>query len=206
MVQNFTGSVTLALMANPQVAALGGPVTVAATAGVAPFSGLSINTADALALDDEGFGYLVQATAAGLSAATASPVAVTPGAATQLAVSAPLGNALPGLPFGLFVMAEDQYGNVDPNFNGSVTIALGANPGAADLGGTLTATAAAGYASFQGLTLDALGSGYAIQAQSTGLASGTSAAFDVTFRPTDRDLTASQRHTDRNRLRPDRDG
>ena len=43
-----------------------------------------------------------------------------------------------GSGFGLVVTAEDGFGNVDPTFTGSVTLALANNPGGATLGGTLT--------------------------------------------------------------------
>jgi hypothetical protein len=58
----FTGNVTLAIANNPGGGVLSGTTTVAAANGVAVFSGLSISLA--------GVGYTLQATAAGLVAAT----------------------------------------------------------------------------------------------------------------------------------------
>ena len=48
-------------------------------------------------------------------------------------------------PFSLTVNAEDPFGNVDPTFNGSVTLTLASNPGSATLGGTLTVHAVMGW-------------------------------------------------------------
>src|SRR5262249_30717075 len=66
--------------------------------------------------------------------------------------------------------------NVDPNFNGSVTLALANNPGAAILGGKLTVQAAGGRATFNNLTLSRGGGGYTFVA-SSGLLSSSS-TFD----------------------------
>ena len=68
-----------------------------------------------------------------------------------------------GSGFGLVVAAEDPFGNVDSHFDGSVTVALANNPGGATLGGTLTATAQNGVATFSGLTLDQPGIGYTLR-------------------------------------------
>jgi hypothetical protein len=58
----FSGNVTLAIANNPGGGTLSGTTTVGAANGVAVFSGVSINLA--------GVGYTLQATAAGLVAAT----------------------------------------------------------------------------------------------------------------------------------------
>ena len=64
-----------------------------------------------------------------------------------------------GSGFGLVVTAEDAFGNVDPSFAASVTLALANNPNGATLGGTLTVNASTGVATFAGLTLDKAGTG-----------------------------------------------
>ena len=76
-------------------------------------------------------------------------------------------------PFSLTVHAEDPYGNVDPTFNGSVTLSLATNPGSATLGGTLNVKAVNGVATFSGLTINNPGMGYTLKASSTGLTAGT---------------------------------
>ena len=58
-----------------------------------------------------------------------------PAAATHLVISQPPGGVTAGMPFGLTLEAEDQFGNVDTNFNGSVAVALG-NGSTGSLSGT----------------------------------------------------------------------
>ena len=91
-----------------------------------------------------------------------------------------------GTPFGLTVDAEDSSGNIETSFNGTVTVALANNPGGATLGGTLTATASNGVATFSGLTLTTAASGYTLVVYSTGLSEAVTSAIAVT------PLTASQ--------------
>ena len=95
-------------------------------------------------------------------------------------LSLPTTDVLVGAPFRLPVDAEDPYGNIDPTFNGSVTLTLASNPGGAKLGGTVSAKAINGIVSFSGLTLSAGGTGDTLTATSAGLATGTSATFNVT--------------------------
>src|SRR5213080_2773199 len=52
------------------------------------------------------------------------------------------------------VTALDPAGNPVPGFTGSVTVALGNNPGGSTLSGTTTATAVGGVVTFSDLTLD----------------------------------------------------
>src|SRR5205814_10225627 len=60
-----------------------------------------------------------------------------------------------------------------------VALALGANPGGATLGGTLTVTSTAGVATFRGVWLDKAAGGYTLTASTVGMAPVTSAAFVV---------------------------
>ena len=85
-----------------------------------------------------------------------------------------------GSGFGLVVKAEDAFGNVDPTFTGSVTLALADNPNGATLGGTLAVNAGAGVATFAGLTLDKAGAGTTLRATGTGLSFATTSAITVT--------------------------
>ena len=80
---------------------------------------------------------------------------------------------------GTVVSAEDQFDNVDTAFSGSVTVALDNNPTGTTLGGTLTVGAVAGQATFSGLTLDAVGNGYTLQATASHLTPATTQSFDV---------------------------
>ena len=92
----------------------------------------------------------------------------TYGTASQLAVTAqPPDSVIAGDSFGVVVSAESPAGDVDPGFNGTMTISLASNPGGSTLGGTLTVTAVHGVGVFDGLTLDKPGSGYRFKITST---------------------------------------
>lgn len=92
----------------------------------------------------------------------------------------PPGSVTAGSSFSLVVAAENSLGNVDPTFNGSVTIALVNNPGGSTLGGTLTVTAVNGKATFSGLTLDKAGNGYTLLVSASGLTSAITNSLNVT--------------------------
>src|SRR5439155_22023375 len=62
----------------------------------------------------------------------------------------------------------------------SVTIAIQNNPGGGTLSGTATVAAAGGVATFSTLSINKTGTGYTLQATSTGLTAATSSAFDIT--------------------------
>jgi len=167
---SFSADVTIALPAGLSGATLGGTVTVAADHGVATFTGLT--------LAPPGL-YQLTASSTGLPSITTTTFAVTPAPATQLVGFPSTGVVLSGTPFSLIVNAEDGQGNVDPSFHGSITLTLQDNPGGATLGGTLVATAVDGTATFTGLTLDKTGSGFTLQASTTGLPTWISTPFDV---------------------------
>ena len=164
----FVGSVTVALASNPGGSTLGGTTNLTFSNGLANFSGLT--------LDEVGSNYTLEAASSGLAPATFFIPTVT-AAATQLVVtSPPPATVTAGSAFGLVIAAEDQYGNVDTAFDGSVTVALADNPGGSTLGGTTVVSFSNGLATFAGLTLDAAGSGYTFQAASSGLAPPTSSS------------------------------
>jgi hypothetical protein len=106
-------------------------------------------------------------------------------AATQVATGAPflavsfLSNVTVGAPFGLTVRAVAN-GLIDTQFTGDVTLSLGTNPNNASLGGTLTALAANGQATFSSLTLNKVANGDTLQATSPGLDTFASNPFNVT--------------------------
>jgi uncharacterized repeat protein (TIGR03803 family)/autotransporter-associated beta strand protein len=166
----YGGSVTVALVDASSGATLGGTLTMAAVNGVATFTDLNVNLAGS---------YALAITANDLDGTTANDIEVSPATATQLVVD-PMANVLNGWPFDLYALAEDPYGNIDPTFGGSVTVALASNPGGAILAGTLTGTAAGGTAYFPGLTLNGLSSGCTLTATAPGLATGTSLPFSIT--------------------------
>jgi hypothetical protein len=99
------------------------------------------------------------------------------------------------IPVAVSVAIRDQFGAVLTTSTAAVTIGLGANPGAATLGGTTTVNAAGGVATFTNLTLSAVGSNYTLVASSGSLAGATSSQFDVTLSLTDADGDSYSPHT-----------
>ena len=154
-------------------ATLGGPVDATAVGGVASFTGLSLEKA--------GSGYTLDVTSMGLSGETTSALSVTAAAASQLVTAAqPPASIIAGDPFSLSVEADDPYGNLATSFSGSISITLANNPAGDALNGMLTETAKAGFATFSGLSLDTVDSGYAIAAASSGLTATMTRSFSVT--------------------------
>jgi hypothetical protein len=104
-----------------------------------------------------------------------------PPAATQLAFTVQPATTVAGRAMApaIRVTARDAAGNISPTFTGAVKVTLGPNPGGSTLGGTITATAVNGVATFYDLRVDRGGSGYVLTASAAGLAAATSAPFDV---------------------------
>src|SRR5262249_49496374 len=73
----------------------------------------------------------------------------------------------------------DDDGQVVTRSKALVTLSLKANPGAATLGGTLTAAAVNGIATFSDLSLDKAGDGYVLLASSGSLPPVASGPFAV---------------------------
>lgn len=65
----------------------------------------------------------------------------------------------------------------------SVSLSILNNAGGGVLSGTTTVNAINGVATFSGISINAIGSGYTLQATSTGLASATSAVFSIISSP-----------------------
>ena len=169
----YTGTVALAIGANPGGSTLGGTVSGAAVAGVASFGTLTLNL--------PGTGYTLVASAAGLTSATSTTFNVTGGVPTQLAfvqqpTNATSGAAISPAPT---VQVRDANDNLVPTATDAVTVAIGTNPGGGTLGGTATANATAGVATFSGLSIDKAGTGYTLTASASGLSGATSSGFNI---------------------------
>ncbi|MGE3524646.1 MAG: Ig-like domain-containing protein, partial [Gemmatimonadales bacterium] len=119
--------------------------------------------------------------AAGLSPATSNPVTIGAGGGSKLAFIQQPANGTAGaaLAPAVTVAVQDANGNTVTSSTASVTLALGANPGGATLGGTLTVSAVNGIATFSTLTLNRTGQGYTLAASSSGLTGTTSSGFDI---------------------------
>ncbi|MGH7616771.1 MAG: beta strand repeat-containing protein, partial [Gemmatimonadaceae bacterium] len=101
------------------------------------------------------------------------------GVVARLAFRAPPANGLPGVVLApVQIELRDAAGNLTAAAN-AVTIALGANPGDATLGGTLTRTSSAGVATFDDLAIGAVANGYTLVASSAGVPSVTSSTFNI---------------------------
>src|SRR5439155_68392 len=173
-VPSFTGSVTVALATNPGGATLGGTTTVAAANGVATFSPLT--------LDKTGTGYALTATATGLTPTKIGRATCRERVETQVVAGAQTNNAVAGAAINPAVQltALDAVGNPVPSFTGSVTVALGTNPGGSTLSGTTTVAAVNGVARFGDLSANKTGTSYTLSATATGLTPTTSSGFNIT--------------------------
>jgi len=109
--------------------------------------------------------------------------------ATQLFVrTQPMSPLTAGTSFGLVVVVEDQNGNVDPSFDGMVSVAIFSGPGST-LGGTTTATVANGHlvhgvATFSNLTLTQSSSPVSLQVSSPGLMGTMTNPISIASPPT----------------------
>jgi hypothetical protein len=106
-------------------------------------------------------------------------VSVTPGPASKVSfMTQPVSGGY-GIAMSTSVAVTDQYGNLAPA-GPSRTITLATSSGMPALeGGTSRSVADGATATFPGLLIYGSGSGLTLTASSPGLASGTSAAFDV---------------------------
>jgi hypothetical protein len=173
-----TNSVTVAIGANPAGGTLSGTRTVAAVAGVASFSGLSI--------DNTGTGYTLAATSSGLTGATSGSFNITaPPVPTALGFVVQPSNAGVGSAITPPVQVEirDQTGARITTATNDVTLAIGTNPSGGTLSGTTTVAAVSGVATFSGLSIDQAGTGYRLAASSSGLTGASSSAFNINAAP-----------------------
>lgn len=170
-----TALVSLSLGNNPGGATLSGDASVNAVAGVATFSGLSLNRT--------GTGYTLVAASDGLAGITSTAFDVAPGAPATLSFVTQPGNTVAGdaISPAVQVSVRDAQGNLVAAPI-AVTMSIANNPGGATLGGTTTINSSGGTATFANLTLDLAGDGYTLQASGAGL-TATSAAFNVTPGP-----------------------
>ena len=173
-----TAAITLAIETNPGGSTLSGTVTVNAIAGVATFAGISLNRVAT--------GYKLNATSGSLAKAVSNAFSVTAGAATKVGYLVPPANAVAGATIApqVQVAIQDANSNTVTTSTANVTLAVGAGPTGAALGGTVTVAAVAGVASFANLTLTPASTGYTLTASSPSITSATSPAFTITANAT----------------------
>ncbi len=175
-VTGFTGNVDMSIGTNPASGTLSGTLTVAAIAGVATFSNLSIDKASA--------GYTLTATANAVNRASGT-FSIIAGTATQLVFTVqPVATAAgASVTPAVVVTARDAFNNNAASFANAVTVAItgGTGKAGATLSGTLTKPAVAGVVSFSDLSIDSVGTGYTLSATATGLVGAfASASFNIT--------------------------
>lgn len=157
---------------------LGGTLTATASAGVATFTNLSIDTA--------GAGFQLEFTSTPTLTTVQSVVFSVAGVAAQLAIVQQPGGAAPGVAFTQQPVIEvrDAAGVLVATDNATqvtVSITVGTGDASAVLSGTATVTAVNGVVTFAGLSIDLAGSGYTLDFDDGGaLTDVTSAAFNVT--------------------------
>ncbi len=159
--------------------------SVQAVDGVATFTGLRC-TSVSVGVFPPGIGIGISSP--GLDS-TDAEINVLPGTAKQLVIWSPFSvlhngavssSVLQNGKFTVIVQVEDSFGNVDSSFTGDVKLALENNPTNAKLAGTRTVKTIDGKATFSGLTINTVGTGYTLRASTGTLRSDTSAVFDVT--------------------------
>ena len=172
-----TAQIGLSLGSHPGDGTLNGDVSVSTVAGVATFTGLS--------LDRAGNGYTLVAKSPGLAGANSTAFDITAGSPATLAFVTQPGTTGAGeaISPAVQVAVRDAFGNLVTNASTSVTMSIGNNPGGATLGGTTTVSTSGGVATFGNLTLDRIGSDYTLIADASGLPPTTSNAFQVTAGP-----------------------
>lgn len=167
-------SITIALAPGVGVpgVTLDGTLTRRATAGVAVF--------DSLLLDTSGERVLV-AVAAGLDSALSGPFFVAPGPAARLSfLDQPLGVGAGTVLAPIHVGVFDRFGNMtDSTASVSVAIATGTGTPGAVLSGTLVRLPIGGMVTFDDLSVDRAGTTYRLVAAATALTGATSDPFDI---------------------------
>ena len=177
LVTSPSRNVTVAFGANPGGGTLSGTLTVASVNGLATFSTLSVDKAAA------GYTLVASSPSPGpaLTTATSTPFTVTAGPAAQLAFVQQPSNAPSGATISppVTVQLRDAAGNPVTSPERNITLALGANPGAGILSGTLTHLTSGGIATFSNLSIDKVGTGYTLVASLAPLTGATSTPFNI---------------------------
>ena len=162
----YTGNVSLSINSGP--GALGGTVMVAATAGVATFNNMTLDTIGAVVLAaDDAVTPLTQ----GLS----TSISVT---ADRFIITTQPVNTVAGVAIAnIVVEARDGNGNTDTSFTGMVTASLSSGTGT--LSGTTAVAAAAGVTTFSTLSINLIGT-KELTFTSAPLTAGISTTFSIT--------------------------
>ncbi len=165
----FAGVVSIDLAAASTSAQLFGTLTATAIAGVATFADLRFNSPNS--------GFVLAARASGLGGATSNAFAVVAGPARRIEFGTyPVFGATVGTLHQISVIARDAGGNIAPSFTGAVTLALAVAPAGATLGGTTTAAAISGMATFESILPTPVGT-YRLSAAAAGMTTVAGPSF-----------------------------
>lgn len=169
-VASATGAVTMAIGTNPGGGNLSGTTTVNAVNGVATFS--------TLAIDKAGTGYTLDASAAGLASTTSPAFDILTGGANRLVFVVEPTDRVVGQTFSpaIQVQVQDAGGNPVLTAGNSITLTSSVT---GTLSGTAVVNASGGTATFSNLAITRAGNAYTLTALASGVASRTSAPFDV---------------------------
>ncbi len=171
-------AITISLL----VPTLGGPgslatCTASTSSGVAKFTTCRVNT-------NSGLGYKLHAASTGLAAADSAAFNIFSGTPTKLVFSTQPGGGTGGTIWAQppVVQVQDVNSQIAiQDVSTPVTLAIGTNPSSGALACTTNPlTVANGVAAFAGCKIDKTGTAYTLTASSTGLASATSSAFNIT--------------------------
>ena len=118
---------------------------------------------------------------AGSYGVNSSVVAVLPGTASKLIISAQPTTATAGVAISpsIQITLQDAYSNTVTSTSKTVTLAIGTNPSSGSLSGTLTATTVNGIATFSNVSINKSGTAYTLTAAATGVSSATSSTFNI---------------------------
>jgi hypothetical protein len=169
---NATGSaasITLGLSGAPLFGTTG---SLAASSGLASFSGLSVQKA--------GSGYQLTAASGSLQPAISMPFAITAAAPVALAFAVQPRDGTAGQTWtpAVSVAILDRFGNQAGTSN-AISLELHDDAGSAALSGTTSTAAASGLAAFADLNVQRAGSGYTLLASAPPLLPATSAPFRI---------------------------
>ncbi len=172
--------ISLVIGTNPGSGTLSGGSAVTVAAGIATFPNVSI--------DLIGSGYtLVASSTPSFTAATSAGFTISPGLANHLAfVHGPSSTASgSSISPAVTVAIEDASGNIETgDTTTKISLAIGSNPSGGTLTGGSAVTVVSGTATFAGLSIDKVGTGYTLTASSTpAYTLATSTAFNITPGP-----------------------
>ena len=173
VITTSTSTITLAFGTDPSSgsATISGTTSVNAVAGIATFSGLSIDTVNT--------GYTFDISSIGLVSATSASFDISN--PSQVVFGTQPVDAVAGVNITNFtVEIQDALGNLVNTANNTVTLSFASDPsaGAATLSGTLSVAAVAGVATFTNINIDKAYT-YTLDASATGLTSDTSSSFTI---------------------------